>query len=37
LITPIARVPAEAMSVEGMAAVSCVALTNVVVRFAPLT
>jgi hypothetical protein len=37
LITSIARVPAEAMSVEGMAAVSCVALTNVVVRFAPLT
>ena len=37
LITPMARVPAEAMSLEGMAAVSCVSLTNVAVRFAPLT
>src|SRR5882724_2114757 len=31
------RVPAEATSVAGMAAVSCVPLTNVVVRLAPLT
>jgi hypothetical protein len=37
LITPMARVPAEEMSLAGIAAVSCVVLTNVVVRFAPLT
>ena len=37
LITPMARVPAEAMSLAGIAAVTCVPLTNVVVRFEPLT
>ena len=37
LITPMARLPVEAMSLVGIAAVSCVALMNVVVRFAPLT
>jgi hypothetical protein len=37
LITPMARLPVEAMSLAGIAAVSCVALTNVVVRFAPFT
>jgi hypothetical protein len=37
LITPMARLPVEAMSLAGIAAVSCVELTNVVVRFAPLT
>jgi hypothetical protein len=36
-ITPTARLPAVAMSLDGMAAVSCVALTNVVVRFEPFT
>lgn len=37
LITSIARVPGEAMSLAGIAAVSCVPPTNVVVRFAPFT
>src|SRR5215471_11156420 len=37
LITPMARLPVEAMSLAGMAAVSCVEVTNVVVRFAPFT
>jgi hypothetical protein len=37
LITPMARLPVEAMSLAGIAAVSCVALTKVVVRFAPFT
>ena len=37
LITPMARLPVEAMSLAGIAAVSCVELTKVVVRFAPLT
>ena len=37
LMTPMARVPAEAMSDAGIVAVSCVLLTKVVVRFAPLT
>ena len=37
LITPIVRLPVEAMSLAGIAAVSCVLLTNVVVRFEPLT
>src|SRR5260370_20065733 len=32
-----ASVPAEAMSLAGIAAVTCVALANVVVRFEPLT
>src|SRR5262249_51012211 len=35
--TPMASVPAEAMSLEGIEAVSCVPLTKVVVRFEPLT
>ena len=37
LITPMARLPVEAMSLAGIVAVSCVELTNVVVRFAPFT
>jgi hypothetical protein len=37
LTTPMDSVPADAMSLAGIAAVSCVALTNVVVRFEPFT
>src|SRR5262249_20248105 len=37
LTTPIARLPVDAMSLAGIAAVSCVPLTNVVVRFEPFT
>jgi len=37
LVTPIARVPVDAMSLAGIAAVSRVPLTNVVVRFEPFT
>ena len=37
LTTPMESVPAEAMSLAGIEAVSCVLLTNVVVRFEPFT
>src|SRR5262249_8835045 len=37
LTTPMASVPAEAMSLAGIEAVSCVPLTNVVARFEPFT
>jgi hypothetical protein len=37
LTTPMASVPAVAMSLAGIVAVTCVLLTNVVVRFEPFT